>query len=427
MGFESVILTILVLAAMSYSIAVPVPDTTTQLDSSYGSFGASNCKHTVFTVTATAVNKVIPSPAASSLSTQEGVNAFFASLPSLLANATRQIRSGSYHLAAEYCHAIPESKSQPAPLQVLLHGSADYTKEYWNRGSWGNGSRKYSWTQAMNRAGYSTLAVDKLGNGESSHPDPLYDVQLQLQMETVYSLIQRIKAGKIQGIPAPLKGALVYVGHSSGSLLGAALAQTHPSAVDALVLTGYPAGQSNNKGGIPSFHFFPAALSRPTQFPKNLSYGYLRMNSEANRTSSFYYRGHYDPQIAHLDYETQGVQPIGESCDFGPPTQPSFKGKVLVVTGTKDPAICGYTPVDECAFNESILTAVRGGFSANTGFDWYAPPSGHALNWHYSAPDTYRAVVEKLGDLLGVAAPGANGGRPAFDRLPHFDGVGVRR
>lgn len=425
MGFVSGILAIYTLATASYSIAAPAPDTTAQSDSTHGSFAALNCKHTVFTVTATAANKVIPSPAASSLSTQEGVNAFYASLPGLLNNATRQVRGGSYHLAAEYCHAVPEPKNQPAPLQILLHGSAGYTKEYWNRGSWGNGSTKYSWTQAMNRAGYSTLVVDKLGNGESSHPDPLYDVQLPLQMETVYSLIQQIKTGKAQDIPAPLKGALTYVGHSSGCLLGAALAQTHPSAVDAVILTGYPAAKSNNKGGTPSYHYLPAALSRPNQFPKNLSYGHLRMNSEVNRTSAFYYPGHYDHRIAHLDYETQGAQPIGEGFDLGPPTQPAFKGKVLVVTGTKDPAICGFIPVNDCKFNKSILTAVSDDFSANTGFDWYAPPSGHALNWHYSAPDTYQAVVKKLGDLLGVAAPGANGGRPAFDRLPHFDGGGA--
>ena len=279
----------------------------------------------------------------------------------------------------------------------------------------------------MNRAGYNTLAIDKLGNGESDHPDPLYDVQLQLQMETVYSLIKRIKAGAASGIPAPLKGALIYVGHSSGSLLGATLAEEHPSAIDAVVLTGYPsATRANVRGGSAAFQYLPAALSRPAQYPKNLNYGYLRMNSEVSRTLALYYAGHFEPTIAHLDYETQGVQPIGEGCDLGPTTQPAFKGKVLVVTGTKDPTICGFTPVDECVFNSTILTDVGKRFSQNTGFDYFAPVAGHDLNWHYSAPETYRAVVQKLGKLLGEFAPGANGGRPVFDRLPHFDGDGPR-
>ena len=46
-----------------------------------GHGGSSHCVNLTFTVQATAVNKVVPSPAASTLSTQDGVNAFYASLP----------------------------------------------------------------------------------------------------------------------------------------------------------------------------------------------------------------------------------------------------------------------------------------------------------------------------------------------------------
>ena len=393
------------LAFLQCTIAVPSSEPTPTPNLSNAHSRKGNCKHTVFTVRATATNTVIQSPSPLILSTQQGVNTFFGYLPGLLAANETQTRSGTYTLAAEYCHAIPDSKSSPAPLQILLHGSACYTKEYWSHGTWGNASLKYSWTYAMNRAGYSTLAVDKLGNGESSHPDPVNDVQLPLQMETVHSLIMLIKSGKADGIPAPPNGGLIYVGHSSGSLLGAALAQKYPSDVDAVVLTGYPPGGSNNKGGISSFEFLPAALSRPEQFPADLNYGYLRMNSEVNRTGLLYYKGHFEPAIAHLDYETQDAQPIGEGFRFGPTTQPAFKGKVLVVTGTKDAAICGYTPVEECVFNKTILTAVGKSFSSNSGFNWLAPVSGHAVNWHYSAPATYRAVVLMLRKLLGNAAP----------------------
>lgn len=91
---------------------------------------------------ATAVNKVIPSPAPVALSTQAGVNAVYAGLGALLAASTNQTRSGTYQLATVYCQ--PRSHKggeidQNAPLQILLHGST-YTKEYWDRGSWGYGS-----------------------------------------------------------------------------------------------------------------------------------------------------------------------------------------------------------------------------------------------------------------------------------------------
>ena len=377
--------------------------TATLAKEAVGHSGSSHCKNLTFTVQATAVNKVIPSPAASTLSIRDGVNAFYASLPNLLAASTNQTRSGTYELAAVYCRPMKHTKhrdssERKAPLQILLHGST-YTKEYWDRGSWGYGDPKYSWTRAMNRNGYATLAVDKLGSGASSHPDPVYDVQLPLQMETVHSLIMQIKAGGNAGIPIPSK--LVLVTHSSGSILGADLAQTHPDDVDALVLTGYPAGGANNKGGIPSYHLLPAAISAPKRFPASLNLGYLFMNSELNRTSAFYYQCHYDPKIPHLDYLTQGVQPIGEGFNLGPSTQPAFKGKVLVVTGQKDPAVCGFTPVEQCAYNDTRVRGVGTAFGGNTGFDFYMPDTGHDLNWHYSAPETYEVVVGKLGALIG--------------------------
>ncbi|MCJ1460777.1 hypothetical protein MMC28_011159 [Mycoblastus sanguinarius] len=379
----------------------PSPSSTSSVSDDRGSHSA--CRNLTFTVHASAVNKVIPSPAAGSLSTQDGVNAFYAGLPNLLAAATNQTRNGTYQLAAVYCQPRALEKgevvAQNAPLQILLHGST-YTKEYWDRGSWGYGDPKYSWTKAMNYNGYATLAVDKLGNGASSHPDPVYDVQLPLQMETIHTLITQIKAGTAS-IPVPKK--IIFVSHSSGSILNADLVQTHPNDVDAVVLTGYPAGGANNKGGIPSYHYLPASLSAPTRFP-DLNYGYLFMNSEFNRTSAFYYVGHYDPEIPRLDYLTAGSVPLGEGFTLGPATQPAFQGKVLVVTGQKDPAICGFTPVDQCAYNNTPVLGVNTAFSSNTGFDYYMPPTGHDLNWHYTAPQTYEIVVQKLGALIGFNA-----------------------
>ena len=117
--------------------AVP---TTALAKEAVGHSGSSHCKNLTFTVQATALNKVIPSPVASTLSTQDGVNAFYASLPKLLAASTNQTRSGTYELAAVYCRPTQHTKHRGSsdrntPLQILLHGST-YTKEYWDRGSW---------------------------------------------------------------------------------------------------------------------------------------------------------------------------------------------------------------------------------------------------------------------------------------------------
>ena len=101
----------------------------------------------------------------------------------------------------------------------------------------------------MNRNSYVMLAVDKLGNAALSHADPVYDVQLPLQMETVHSMIMQSKAGNA-GISIPSK--LIFVSHSSDSIVNADPAQTHPDHVDAAVLTSSLSGEANNKGDIPS-------------------------------------------------------------------------------------------------------------------------------------------------------------------------------
>lgn len=38
-------------------------------------------------------------------------------------------------------------------------------------------SERYSWVAAASKQGYPTLAVDRLGNGESTHADPILAVQ----------------------------------------------------------------------------------------------------------------------------------------------------------------------------------------------------------------------------------------------------------
>lgn len=87
------------------------------------------------------------------------------------------------------------------------------------------------------------------------------------------------------------------------------------------------------------------------------------MNSDFNRTSAFYYDGHYDPAMTHLDCLTSGIQPFGEGFNLGPLMQPAFKGKVLVVTGQKDPTLCRITPMDWSAYKDTRVMSVNAAFS----------------------------------------------------------------
>lgn len=243
----------------------------------------------------------------------------------------------------------------------------------------------------MNRNGYAALAVDKLVNGASSHPNPAYDVQLPLQIEAVRFLTMQIKEGT-----ASVPPKLICVSHSSGSILGANLAQVHPADIDAGILTEYFADGANNKDRILSYHYLPTGSVLRHVFPADLNYGSL-MNSELNRTSVSYQQGHYDPISAHLDYLTSGSQPPPPFL----PTPPAIEGKIPVVTGLKDPVVCGLPPMDECDYNDTRIVSVNPAYSSIPGFDFHMPITGHDLNGHYGVLTTFELVVKRLEALLG--------------------------
>lgn len=221
-------------------------------------------------------------------------------------------------------------------------------------------------------------------------------------METIHALIKQIRSG-FTLIPKP--DTLVFVGHASGSSLGALLAQTYPDDVDALVLTGYSPGSSINQSLTLAQQYAPAAISDPVRFG-TLSYGYLLPGSLAARTSAFYYQGHYDPAIPLNDYSSRGVQAIGEKFDAGPKSQPAYRGKVLVVTGSNDQVVCGAIARQQCSLISDAVMNVNATFPSSTGFEYYLPQTGRNINWHYKALTTFAVTFQKLDYLLGRHSPG---------------------
>lgn len=71
----------------------------------------------------------------------------------------------TFNISAQYCE--PDSGSS-GTIQVLTHG-VGFDKTYWDL-EYDNYS--YSYVNVALDAGYSTLAIDRLGIGNSSHGDP---------------------------------------------------------------------------------------------------------------------------------------------------------------------------------------------------------------------------------------------------------------
>ena len=129
------------------------------------------CTNVTFTATATAQNKVfslnLSDPTELVRTIQERV---FTLGPAFTATSK---------IVARYCEPEIYVPFTSNTLQFMLH-SITNNKNFWSGlGPPGQGYQgdSYSWIAFASKLGYPTLSLDRLGNGDSDHPDPLSVVQ----------------------------------------------------------------------------------------------------------------------------------------------------------------------------------------------------------------------------------------------------------
>ncbi|KAK3314021.1 Alpha/Beta hydrolase protein [Apodospora peruviana] len=301
--------------------------------------------------------------------------------------------TGHYTIHAVYCKPAKKVKKHADTLQLLVHG-VTYNSTMWEGYGFGD---QYNWHAYFNAQGYATLAIDRLGHGLSSRPDPLTVVQGAMHVEVIHQLITSVKTNSASNALDKGYSDIVYVGHSFGSQIGSQVLHLHPSDITAAILTGYSTFV-NFTGIRNTFQWQPATLHDPSRFP-SLPLGYVTIATEASRTVGFYgSKGTYDPAMAHFDFAHEDTFPDGEMGSTVFLAQPArgYTNPVLVVTGTEDAIFCPDTKA-EC---EKAL--------ANTGttafpdvppskFAYYAPvDTGHDLTLHYSAPNIMKRVHKWL-------------------------------
>jgi pimeloyl-ACP methyl ester carboxylesterase len=342
---------------------------------------SGGCQEMTFSITA--VSDTIVMPPLPDLSQDHAVLAYFTSIPHIVATSQHTTTTGTYDIAATYC--APEGNS-PDQVQLLVHG-ATATKEYWMGGAW-NGSDIYSWTKYANDHGFATLAVDRLGNGLSAHPDPSQEVQLTVDVEILNVIAKKIKNGEITGTSSKV----ILVGHSRGSSVAAMMAAKYPDSIDKLVLTGYTANTSNFAAAAASSQYKPAKDVDPARFG-TFPEGYLTESAESG-IASFCYAGDYDPDIPLLDFATKGTIAVGEVLAPGAVPAPNYHGPVFILTGDKDKPFCGTDSTAPC---EPIIKASASDFPNARNFGYFMPKNtGHCLNFHHSANQSFEAVTDWL-------------------------------
>lgn len=261
----------------------------------------------------------------------------------------------------------------PRAIQLLVHGST-YTRAYWD---WPGHGGMYSWVGAMRRAGWATLAIDRLGSGRSSHP-AAGSVTYEANVRAVDQVADRLRARWP-------RTKLVLVGHSYGSLVVTAVAGRRRD-VAAVVATGVTTAPGARTGLAPCL--VPAAQA-----------GYLTTR-DGCRADVFFDAASADPEVVAEDEARKGTLTPGEvvgtpMAGVGAWPVARIRARSLVAVGDRDALFCA--PAETCSSSAALAAAERPRWARAKLTALVQPASGHDLNLHRNAPSLFAAVVRWLG------------------------------
>ncbi|KAG8525919.1 uncharacterized protein KY384_000681 [Bacidia gigantensis] len=154
--------------------------------------------------------------------------------------------TGTYSISSKLClpKALGTAK-EISTVQFLTHGDI-VTSTYWNI------APNYSYIDASTAAGYATFSYDRVGTGQSDHPDPISIVQGPLHVEIAHALVTMLRYGQIRSHHFP---NVIGVGHSAGSIITQGVTIKFPQEFDAVILTGTSTEVTSFTLGIAAFDF----------------------------------------------------------------------------------------------------------------------------------------------------------------------------
>lgn len=261
----------------------------------------------------------------------------------------------------------------------------------------------YSYVNTALDAGYSTLAIDRLGIANSTHGDPINEIQAQAEVEALHAVTLKLRRGEISEVNQSYS-KVVHVGHSFGSVQTFWLSAIYPNSTDGVILTGYSAASQFLPYIVAGWDLHSARLNQPLRFGNasnqmvkeiakqygvnsslvpiiqeglnstginitstdisdilsttelldlitgynksvvqyNYPSGYMASSDATALQYAFLYPDHYDTALALVGEQTKQPVTIGELLTIGgAPMMSPFMGPVLVFTGEHDVPFCG--------------------------------------------------------------------------------------
>ncbi len=277
----------------------------------------------------------------------------------------------------------------PRAVQLLVHGST-YDRRYW---AWPGHGGTYSYAGAMQRAGYATLAIDRLGSGASTRPEAglvSYANNIRAVDQTVDWLRRRLPRARV-----------VLVGHSYGTLVSSAVAGRRRD-IAALVATGATttAGAATAGGLAPCLvDARTDPVTRPLVPKGDGGAGYLTSRAGC-RAGVFFDAAFADPAVIAEDEARKGTltpaEVVGSPLSgVGRWPVGGVRAPVLVAVGDRDTLFCAPSAV--CSSSAALEASERAGWRRTRVTGLVHPGSGHNLNLHRSAPAFFSAVACWLG------------------------------
>lgn len=299
--------------------------------------------------------------------------------PKLVAGGSNKV-SGTWRIGATLC--VPANNTTPKGVQLLTHG-VGFDRYYWDF------APGYSYVDVTASYGYATFFYDRLGIGASDIADPIKVIQAPLEVEIAHSIAANLRNGSY----GASFDTVVGVGHSFGSIITQSITSQYPHVLDAAILTGF----STNSTGLPLFlignDFALANSNQPYRFD-NLNNGFLVANTITNNQIAFFRAPGFDPAVLALADATKGSVTFGElfttTAPVGP--APGFTSPLAVVNGAEDLPFCS----GNCSYPSNQGDVVKQSLYANlasSNFSSYiAPTTGHGVNLHYSATDSFMFI-----------------------------------
>jgi pimeloyl-ACP methyl ester carboxylesterase len=286
------------------------------------------------------------------------------------------VLGGPHTLRGTLCRP---SRGRPRAALVLVHGTT-YSRVYWD---FPVDPSRYSAVRLLAGAGNLTLAIDKLGSGQSDRP-PADRLTADVSSDALHQVISRLRSDSAMRTTS---GKVFLVGHSSGSALSIREAAQFDD-VDGVVATGFmhSFGSGSNLF-LGMMH--PAGEDPKFENDSSIPVGYV--TTQPGVRIIWYYPFNAHERVFLTDEQTKDAVADGDPSGFVDELLNGTYARqldvpVLDLIGDRDLSFC--TPPG-CAAAEDEHTF----YPASPDFQiTVRPRTGHNLNLHRNGARTTNLI-----------------------------------